>query len=584
MLAMDELVENRLLLDPDSVWVRAEAKAFDYSDGVGAERYLEEVLSSSADLSFESVELEQRITDWPSRYHLARARAQLLKPFDFGGSKRVLEVGCGCGAITRFLGETFAQVISIEGSHARARLARMRTKDLDNVAIVNSPFQEIRFKVKFDIIFCIGVFEYSNVFVESDDPHRAILDYFSGLLAPNGMLVLAIENKFGLKYFGSSAEDHTAVMHDGIEGYPRRPDGPKTFGQFELRSLLQERFDELAFYYPVPDYKMPACVISERMLEKVDTAELLGSSPSVDYGNPGRKPLFDEQLAWCEISRNRMIPTFANSFLVLAGKDSGAPIRNDWLAVAYSNRRRREFSTETRFLETGEHTVRVLKSRVDGNSSYAEGKLEHRGWEGEWINGVSLQLLMARRAREKMLRFREIFMPSKAWFHDLESSSSEEDGGKCVTGDRLDSIWRNCFIENGQCRYIDQEWVWRERLPLKLVVARGLYYFAKSLLGRKGLNPALQGMRVSRLISSAASFYGLRLSRKDLRELARFEAQFLQRTSAKSASTAKERMLDRLDVSLVLRRRLEPAAPRRYKGWMRKGLRRAKRALLRSRR
>jgi hypothetical protein len=397
------------------------------------------------------------------------------------------------------------------------------------------------------------------------------------------VLVLAIENKFGLKYFGSSAEDHTAVMHDGIEGYPRRPDGPKTFGYFELRSLLQERFDELAFYYPVPDYKMPACVISERMLEKVDVAELLGSSPSVDYGNPGRKPLFDEQLAWCEISRNRMVPSFANSFLVLAGKGSGAPIHNDWLAVVYSNQRRKEFSTETRFLEAGENTVRVVKSRVDGSSSYAEGKLEHRGWEGDWINGVSLQLSMARRARERKLRLREIFEPSRTWFHDLERSSSEEAGGKWVMGDRLDSIWRNCYIANGQCRYIDQEWVWRERLPLKLVVARGLYYFAKSLLGSRSLNPNLRGMKVSRLIRSAARVYGLELSARDFRALIRFESQFLRNTRAKSTGSVKERVLDWLDVFLSLRRKLEPDSPRRLRGWMRKGLHRAKRALLSSR-
>ena len=222
------------------------------------------------------------------------------------------EAGCGCGAISRFLGETFDSVISIEGSHPRARLARMRTRDLDHVAIINSPFEEIRFTTKFDMIFCIGVFEYASMFVEASDPHERILRLFDDLLAPGGVLVLAIENKFGLKYFSSSAEDHTGVMFDGIEGYPRFEKKAKTFGHVELTELLKRHFGTIDFYYPWPDYKIPSCVLTEPMLAQVDTAELIGSFRSKDYGNRGRRPLFDEALAWKELSANRMIPSMAH--------------------------------------------------------------------------------------------------------------------------------------------------------------------------------------------------------------------------------------------------------------------------------
>ena len=48
--------------------------------------------------------------------------AQLFSVFDFDRRARVLEVGCGCGAITRFLGEEFDQVTAIEGSERRAEI------------------------------------------------------------------------------------------------------------------------------------------------------------------------------------------------------------------------------------------------------------------------------------------------------------------------------------------------------------------------------------------------------------------------------------------------------------------------------
>ncbi len=65
------------------------------------------IVNGLADPSSLSSELRAAITDWPSQYHLSAKRANLLRPFaeDLRG-KRVLEIGAGYGAITRYLGET----------------------------------------------------------------------------------------------------------------------------------------------------------------------------------------------------------------------------------------------------------------------------------------------------------------------------------------------------------------------------------------------------------------------------------------------------------------------------------------------
>src|SRR5882672_91558 len=191
---------------------RSSGLAYGYCPGVARLPIRTVDRRRGTDLSSGSYELEQQIKDWPSEYHLSRKRAHLLREFDFGRKRRVLEVGCGCGAITRFLGETFQEVVAVEGSLVRANLTRLRTTDQGNVAVVCAPFQDITFSSPFDIVFCIGVLEYASQFLDAPDPYEAALEYFSKVLTSDGVLVLAIENQFGAKYWASSREDHTGVI------------------------------------------------------------------------------------------------------------------------------------------------------------------------------------------------------------------------------------------------------------------------------------------------------------------------------------------------------------------------------------
>jgi hypothetical protein len=108
---------------------------FDYSDPDESERYLEAVIRASADRSFGSDELARHIRDWPSYYHLTARRGDLLRPFPSLLFGSVLEVGAGCGAITRFLGENAPSVVAVEGSARRARITAARCAGLPNVSV-----------------------------------------------------------------------------------------------------------------------------------------------------------------------------------------------------------------------------------------------------------------------------------------------------------------------------------------------------------------------------------------------------------------------------------------------------------------
>ncbi|MFT5484290.1 MAG: protein-L-isoaspartate O-methyltransferase, partial [Halieaceae bacterium] len=275
-------VDNSLVLKDGGVFIEEGHESIAYTDGKDVERYLHRVFTTCHDLASTSSELESWIKDWPTEYHLSRGRARLLNGLSYDNSATVMEVGCGCGAITRFLGETFEQVISVEGSISRAELARLRCRGQDNVSIISAPFQNIRFTKKFDIIFCIGVFEYSQFFVDGEDPYSAIIRYFSDHLTDDGVLVLAIENQFGLKYFASASEDHSGRRYDGIEGYYRGNGKARTFGIDELRAIIQKDFAQLNFCFPFPDYKIVNGIIADKALDHINVGELIGHFPSRD--------------------------------------------------------------------------------------------------------------------------------------------------------------------------------------------------------------------------------------------------------------------------------------------------------------
>ena len=174
-------------------------------------------------------------------------------------------------------------------------------------------FEDIEFKEKYDYITLIGVLEYSIYYINSDDPFRDMLRKVKGLLKPGGKLFVAIENKYGLKYWAGASEDHTGKFFDGIQGY-NDVDRVRTFSKDGLRKLLEDvGFVSNDFYYPVPDYKMPLEVYSEGYLPKKGDIKSISAAYDRD-----RYVLFDETLTYDSLCEDGMFEQFANSFIVVS--------------------------------------------------------------------------------------------------------------------------------------------------------------------------------------------------------------------------------------------------------------------------
>ena len=135
-------------------------------------------------------------------------------------------------------------------------------------------------------------------------------------LKKDGEIIIAIENKLGLKYWRGAPEDHTNRIFEGIEGYPNY-DGIKTFNRKELKELLEQAgFKDIRFYYPIPDYKFCYEIFSDEYVpsEKHRITPSLFPSP-----HPSQSfSIFNEQYVAESLQDAGLFKDFANSFLVFA--------------------------------------------------------------------------------------------------------------------------------------------------------------------------------------------------------------------------------------------------------------------------
>lgn len=325
---MSDIITQNQLVEQNGLFVLAQgAPDFAYSDGEKSEQYLHEVYSSVADLSSHSHALQEKIIDWPSEYHFSHKRANLLRGLDLSTCKRVLELGSGCGAISRYLGEQGLQVDAIEGSAVRAKLGRMRCHDLPNVNIINANYNDLTIpKDYYDLVLFVGVIEYASMFYpQADNDYAAakqILTQAHHWIQSSGAVLVAIENRLGLKYMLGQHEDHYHKRYIGIDNY-RDSAGMATYSRKQWQQLAKQAgFSHTHCLLPFPDYKVPEVVLSEDYVKQNANAyNHLEGVFARDYSGINER-LVTEPISWQSAAQGGFLSDISNSFCLLLGNDA----------------------------------------------------------------------------------------------------------------------------------------------------------------------------------------------------------------------------------------------------------------------
>lgn len=287
-----------------------------YCDGPVEDEILEIVKNYTAK-EFNKIIAERK--SWPILYHLSHIRSNIIEPIPINNTHRVLEIGSGCGAITGRLAQKAERVDCIELSKKRSLINAYRNQEKNNINIYVGNFQDIEKDIteKYDYITLIGVFEYAAMYIQSENPYQEFLKIIAKHLKPNGKLVIAIENKLGLKYFSGRKEDHTNLYFEGIMGYPNT-EGIRTFVRNELEEMAKiAGFLEIECYYPFPDYKFPQAIYTDDWLPQ--KTELADWGFNFDFD---KLKLFDEDKALETVVNAGVFSTFSNSYLMFLGRNT----------------------------------------------------------------------------------------------------------------------------------------------------------------------------------------------------------------------------------------------------------------------
>ena len=329
-----------------------------YSDGDEAENTLLQIVQAGRGF----YDLDQM--SWPTFYHLNPIRENICNWYPFEKGARVLEIGAGCGGVTGALCGKGLQVYSIDLSLRRSTINYERHKDAENLHLVVGNLNDITFSEPFDYILLIGVLEYAGRFTEGEKPYQQFLENIRKWLRPEGKLLIAIENRLGLKYFSGAGEDHLGKPFAGLKDYPEDR-GVRTFSRREMEQLLKRSgFQGYRFYYPYPDYKLPQEIFTDSTIK------------SRHYGKP--YPVFDMDRAdifpetdMAEILREEgAAGAFANSYLAETCIAPEALSRRQVYYAKLNKGRRKAFQTGTKIYGEGEPTQVsrfALTAEADGH-------------------------------------------------------------------------------------------------------------------------------------------------------------------------------------------------------------------------
>lgn len=439
---------------------------------------------------------------WPVFYHLSSVRKNVISWYPFKKNASILEVGAGMGAITSELVRKCKKVTSIELSKRRATAILERNINAKNLEIIVGNFNDIELKEKYDYILLNGVLEYAALYMNSSNPYVDFINKLKTNLKPDGKILIAIENRFGLKYWCGANEDHIGKMFEGIKGYPNSK-SIKTFGKYELEVIAKKCDMNVNFYYMFPDYKFPKVIFTDESLDKGIFSDY------IPYYSSQMNILLSEHDIYNSVYENRMVPFFANSyFLELSENENLKEIE----FVKFNNEFRKNiydvytyFSGEFFYKKSNNESSKlhlnniynIYKKSESNNILEVQKKCDCIC--SKVVNGISLidylkKLYNVGDIKHIYIVFDDIYELIKKnckitnatinnnIFVKYNVTLDEKDFNKmtfCFNG-LLDIIPSNIIYSDGKYILIDQEW-FEKMVPLEYIMYRAINNFFNNL-------------------------------------------------------------------------------------------------------
>lgn len=324
---------------------------------------------------------------------------------------------------------------------------------------------------------------------------RVYAEYFRQCrehLKEQGVLLLALDNRLGLRYFAGNQDENYDVYFAGPEGYEENQTVQALSYKRYLHLLKQADFLHVESYYPYPDYRFPIAIYSERHLPS--EGELNQNIRNFDRD---RYVLFDEGKVFDGLIREGLFREFSNSYLFVAFSDERAREQfeeNRVLYSKYSNERSKQYQIRTDIVScNGKKQVAKCPLQKDAQAhvrkmeeiysrlSNENGLSEIRFCETKYENGVALspfakgvplQELLIEAMQEN--RIQDATELIQLYITRMRAYFAARKQNNDVMTD-IDMVFSNILVDGDNWNVIDYEWSFVENIPEDFVIYRALF-------------------------------------------------------------------------------------------------------------
>lgn len=360
-------------------------------------------------------------------------------------------------------------------------------------------FSDIEIEEKFDIITLIGVLEYAELYIKSESPYKDFIKRIMQYLKPSGRLLIAIENKMGLKYLNGANEDHIGKAFSGVNDYVL-DSKIRTFSKNEIVDLLASvDVHSINFYYPMPDYKLPEVIYSDEHLPLAGDLRYF----RCNYDSV-RMYLYNEAIVSDQLCKDNIFDYFANSFLVEVNSK-----REGMMYAKYSRDRREEYRVKTVEEMTAEEkivtkeainekSVEHIYSFVDKGKKLSkeyknlivlEGEIKENKFRYKFLSGERLdrQFYLLRHdpsefvnkikiINKKIYSYNdEYLVPFKITKEFISVFGNQKiENARSLKYTNVDALYHNMIMHDNSIYLIDYEWVFDFAIPDDYVIWRNI--------------------------------------------------------------------------------------------------------------
>lgn len=349
-------------------------------------------------------------------------------------------------------------------------------------------------KDNYNFITLIGSFEKLN-----NEEILNLLKIAKEHLLENGKMLIAMKNKFGVKYWAGEKFDANSNAFESVvksqENY---------FGINKIKETLNNLNLKYKFYYPLSDYNYTNVIFTDDVLPSKDSID----ARDLSFSEKDELIMFSEREAYKQIIEQdkNMFPFFANSYFIEVSNSGNF---EDIKYVSYGITRKKDYRIKTVMRKNAVYknantkeavlhikniarNIEVLnKCNIDCLDTFENNTIVSRYLE----NALSFDEILMKEYKEnglektieKIKEFKtnildkllleEAGQNSVFEKYEVKIDENQKEKMHFTKNGIIDLIFQNCLVDDKIYAY-DQEW-YEENVPIEFILYRAIFYFTE---------------------------------------------------------------------------------------------------------